>query len=37
MKLMLAIVLTMAKDEAFFSLVCPHVLPTQPSTMLLTA
>lgn len=36
MKLMLALVLTMANAEAFFSFVCPHVLPTQPSKMLFT-
>lgn len=33
----LAHVLTIANEEAFFSFVCPHVAPTQPRMMLLTA
>jgi hypothetical protein len=37
MKDTLAMVLTMAKLVAFFSLVWPQVAPTQPRMMLLTA
>lgn len=37
MKLTLATELTMLYAEAFFSCVCPQVLPTQPRIMLFTA
>lgn len=37
MKLMVALTLTTARAEAFFSFVCPQVLPTQARMMELTA
>lgn len=37
MKDALAMVLTMAREEAFFSFVWPHVEETQPRMMELTA
>ena len=37
MKLAFAIVFTIARELAFFSFVCPHVLATQPRIIELTA